>query len=272
MHALVGQPFSERQMVQSLDSSSSNLAARGLACDCFGVPQERRTSCCLALPASRAKRPDLAIYSQEEQIAKGAEPTWNNPDIITTDFPYERLNDETQVTVRNLSPDIWAVGAQVQLSISPFGIGFERRPVASQTISLGPSASATLSFPLSRADVAGDPHDPNRINNSGSQVLAASRTSVSGRRLTLDIPVHNLAAVARRITLRVLAGDLIAAVEPASRSFAPRETGNVRLRTEIPASIVGTPDHRTRRHVTVIAALDDGALVGGVTQLVVIDV
>jgi len=53
----------ERQMVQSLDSSSANLAAQGLTCNCFGVPQERRASCCLALPASRAKRPDLAIYS-----------------------------------------------------------------------------------------------------------------------------------------------------------------------------------------------------------------
>jgi hypothetical protein len=269
-------------MVQSLDSSRLKVAPQGLACDCFGVPQARPSSCCLELPADRVKRPDLAIYSPEEQIAKGAEPTWNSPDIIAMDFPYTRLNDETQVTVRNLSPDIWAVGAQVHLSISPFGIGFEQRPVASQTVSLAPSASAALSFPLSRADVLGDvrigihiriehPHDPNRINNAGSQVLAAFLTSVSGRRLALDIPVHNLSTFTRRFTLRVLAGDLVAAVEPASRSFAPLETGTVRLRTEVPASIVATPDHRTRRSVTVIATADDGSLVGGVTQLVVID-
>jgi hypothetical protein len=269
-------------MVQSLDSSSATGAAPSLACDCFGVPQPPRTSCCLEIPESRVRRPDLAIYSQEEQLAKGADPTWNSPDIITVDFPYVRLNDETKVTVRNLSRDTWGVGAQVHLAISRFGIGFERRPVGSQTVSLAPSASAELSFPLSRAVVEGDPrigvhieiehpYDSNRINNSGSQVLAAFLTSVSGRALALDIPILNRSSLTRRIALRVLAGDLVAVVDPVSRSFAPGEESTISLRTEVPASIVATPDHRTRRHVTVIATADGRTLVGGVTQLVVVD-
>jgi hypothetical protein len=242
----------------------------------------RRTSCCLELPESQVKRPDLAIYNQEEVIAKGGEPTWNSPDIVATDFPYARLNDETLVTVRNLSPDTWAVGAQVHFSISRFGIGFERRHLGSQTVSLGPSTSAELSFPLSRAVVAGDPrievhieiehpHDTNRINNSGSQVLAASLTSVSGRALVLDIPFLNRSSFTRRITLRVLGDDFVAAVEPASRSFGPNEESTVTLRTEVPASLLATPDHGTRRHVTVVATAEDGSLVGGVTQLIVVD-
>lgn len=270
-------------MAQSLDFSRAKVPLQGLACDCFGVPQRRRTSCCLELPESRLKRPDLAIYNQEEEIAAGREPTWDNPDIIATALPPVRLMDETLVSVRNLSSDTWAIGAQVHFSITPFGIGFERRHVASQTVSVQPSASVTLAFPLSRAVAAGDPqigvyieiehpHDRNQINNSGSQVGAVSLTSLSGRVLELDIPILNRSSFTRRITLRVLADDdVVAAVHPATRSFAPGEESTVSLRTEVPASLVATPDHGTRRSVTVVATADDGSLVGGITQLVVVD-
>ena len=108
-------------MAQSLDFSRAKVPLQGLACDCFGVPQRRRTSCCLELPESRLKRPDLAIYNQEEEIAAGREPTWDNPDIIATALPPVRLMDETLVSVRNLSSDTWAIGAQVHFSITPFG-------------------------------------------------------------------------------------------------------------------------------------------------------
>jgi hypothetical protein len=275
-------PFLERQMVHVQDLSPAKPAPQGLACDCFGRPQTPRERCCLALPDERVKRPDLAIYSQQEVIAKAGEPTWNSPDIITVDFPYTRLNAETRVTVRNLSPDTWAVAAQVHFFISPFGIGFERRHVGSQTVTLPPSASADLLFPLSPTIASGDPrtgvhieiqhpHDPNPINDSGSQVLAAALTSVAGRSLALTIPVRNRAAVARRISFRVVAGDLRAVVEPTSLTLAASEEGTVVLRSEVPASLRPTPDHGTRRSVTVIATAEDGSLVGGVTQHIVVD-
>ena len=265
-----------------LDFSRLKVARQGLACGCFGVPQRRRASCCLEVPENKLKRPDLAIYSQEEQVAAGAEPTWNSPDIVTINFPYERLNDETLITVRNLSPDTAALGAQVRVSISPFGIGFEPRRVGSLPVSLAPSARADFSFPWSRAVVAGDPrtgvhieieHPPDRNpnNNSGSQVLAVSLTSVSGRVFELGIPILNRSNFTRRFTFRVLADDIVAVVAPASRSFAPHEESIVSLRMEVPASIRGAPDRTTRRPVTVVATADDGSLVGGVTQLIVVD-
>jgi hypothetical protein len=256
-------------------------ASPGLGCECLGVPHTRRPGCCLEIPEDRVRRPDLAIYSQQEVIARGGVPTWNSPDIITTNFPYTRLNDETQVTVRNVS-DIVAVGAVVHLSISRFGIGFNRLPAGSQTISLAPSASAGLSFPLSRAVVTGDPrigfhidiehpHDRNRLNNAGSQVLAASLTSTAGRSIRLEIPVLNRSEFTRRLSLRVLADDVVATIAPASRSFGPNEEASVSLQTEVPASLRPTPDHGTRREVTVIATTDDGSLVGGLTQHIVVD-
>ena len=258
------------------------MARPGLACGCFGVPQRRPASCCLEIPEDRLKRPDPAIYSQEEQIAAGREPTWNNPDIVTVYFPYERLSDETSITVRNLSPDTAALGAQVHVSMCPFGIGFEWRRAGSLTVSLAAAASAELSFPWSRAVVAGDPRigvhieiehpaDRNRTNNSGSQILAVSLTSVLGRTLRLDIPVLNRSSFTRRFTFRVLTDDIVAAVEPASRSFSPHEENMVSLRVEVPASVRATSDRRTLRYATVIATADDGTLVGGVTQSIVVD-
>ena len=269
-------------MVQTQNFPQAGIATRRWGCDCFGVPQKRRTDCCLTLPEDKIKRPDLAIYSQEEVIGRGEDPIWNNPDIVVINSPYARLNEETQVTVRNISRDAAAVGAQVHLFHSRFGIGFDRRHIGSQTVSLAPSTGATLSFPLSRAVVVGDPkigvhveiehaHDQNLINNCGSQVLAASLTSVSGRTFDLPIPILNRSSFARRITLRIVAWDLVAAIVPVSRSFGPNEESVVSLHIEVPASARPTPDEGTRRLATVIATADDGSLVGGVSQYIGVD-
>jgi hypothetical protein len=269
-------------LAQSLDLLTAKVAPKALACDCFGVPQKRRTNCCLELPESRVERPDVAIYSQEEVVAEGGVPSWNSPDILTADFPYLRLNDETVVTVRNLSPDTWAVGAQVHFAISRFGIGFERQYVGSQRVSLGPSANVNLSFPLNRTILAGEPrigvyieiehpHDQNRINNFGSQVVAASLTSAEGRVFALDIPLRNHSSFTRYFTLRVLAADdVVAAVDPARRSFAPYEESTVLLNTEIPAGLARSAPYPARE-VTVIATAEDGSIVGGVTHSIVVD-
>ena len=59
------------------------------------------------------RRPDLAIYSQLEEIAAGHIPRWDNPDIVTNDWGPFRLMDEARITVRNLSADTPAVNALV---------------------------------------------------------------------------------------------------------------------------------------------------------------
>lgn len=44
---------------------------------------DSRHSCCLIPYGAPPDRPDLATYSQEEQIAVGNPPTWDSPDILT---------------------------------------------------------------------------------------------------------------------------------------------------------------------------------------------
>ena len=72
----------------------------------------RRGTCCV--PVSKPpERPDHAIYSQDQQIQAGQIPSWDSPDILTNrDVPWT-LHAETQVTVRNLSPQVAAVNALV---------------------------------------------------------------------------------------------------------------------------------------------------------------
>src|SRR6266700_2397680 len=90
---------------------------------CSLTLRDRRSCCCVAVDDPPPARPDLAIYSQEEQLALGAAPTWDSPDILTNYWSPFKLMPEISVTVRNLSSSVAAVNAQVLLYTSVFGLG-----------------------------------------------------------------------------------------------------------------------------------------------------
>ena len=249
------------------------LAARSSGSWCRPAPLPPRGGCCVTL-ANPPERPDPAIYSQDEQISLGQIPTWDSPDILTNnDVPWT-LYPETQVTVRNLSPTVAAVNAQVQVALGAFGIGLTRTPLATQIITLGPSATATLKFPLSQAILQGDqsvgvfvqlyhPNDAVAINSRGAQVVTGVDTVAAGRHITRAFAVANPTGAAQAISLAVLPNTVAAAVSPSSHAFAPYEQITATLTVTVPGAV-----HNTREYATVIAHGGGGAAIGGVTLVI----
>lgn len=228
-------------------------------------------------------RPDLAIYSQDEQFAAGTAPTWDNPDMLTNYWNPFRLLPEVSVTVRNLSATASAVNGQVAVAISTFGLGMPRVPLASQMVHLGPSQQTTLLFPLSQAILNAaeqrigtyvtitHPHDSRAVNNAGAQLIADAFTSAAGRSFSVTFPVMNPLATAQQITLSMLANDLSAAVTPAVRAYAPLEQIMATLTVQVPGTIHGTPGAEQRRDVTIVSRGADGTVIGGLTYVIWID-
>ncbi|MGA2418828.1 MAG: hypothetical protein ABSG69_01990 [Candidatus Acidiferrum sp.] len=247
---------------------------------CAPIPQ-RNTGCCIQT-TTPPQRPDLATYSQMEQIANGNAPTWNSPDITTNnDFPWTLL-PAAQVVVRNLSNVASAINALVTVATSAFGIGMPQSPLSSQKLSLGPGQQVTLSFPFTAALLAGPPsigtyvliedtYDANRINNSGGQVVQGMKTSDVGRNVVLSFPVTNSSGSARTISLNVLANALSGAVTPAIQAFAPWEQINASLNLSVPGGMHGTSAAPIYNEVTVIAYGSDGSVVGGATWILWVD-
>ncbi len=240
-------------------------------------------SCCVTTTDTPIERPDLAIYSQIEQLANGAMPSWDSPDIVTNHWAPFRLMEEAQVTVRNLSPTTAAANAIVHYYTSPFGIGPRRQLRLSQMVSLAPGQQATLLFPLHQEVLSGDPrtavhieiehpYDPNKINNSGSQVHDGGFTSESGRSFDVRVPVFNDSGESRQIDLSVLPTELSASLTPTSHVFAPFEQILATLHIDVPAFLTGTPASPVQKGVTIVGRLAaTGALIGGATRLVRID-
>lgn len=240
-----------------------------------------RHDCCLRVPRPLEK-PDLAIYSQHEELLAGREPTWDNPDIWTHALRPFALLRETSVTVHNRSPSVSAVNALVHLRLFPFGIGTPDSVVATRRISLAAGASSTLLFPLGESVLAADPrigvavniehpYDAQPINNSGSQAVDAVFTSETGRSQILEIPVVNNATESREIRLEIIPTDLSVSVAPAVRVFAPGEAVRVALSIQIPDHLHGSASSAVERRVTVVGRGPDGSLIGGVTRILEID-
>jgi hypothetical protein len=210
-------------------------------------------------------RPDLALYSQDEQFALGAAPTWDNPDMLTNYWNPFKLLPEISVTVRNLSPTASAVNGQLSIYISTFGLGLPRQLLSSQALNLAPGQQTTLLFPLSQAilnateqrigtyAVISHPHDARSINNTGAQLIADAFTTQVGRSFSVTFPVMNPLAVPQVLTLSVLANELNAVISPASRAFAPLEQIMATLTLQVPGSIHGTPSAAARRDATTVA-------------------
>jgi hypothetical protein len=225
--------------------------------------------------------PDLAIYSQTEQVAIGGTPSWDSPDIVTNDWRPFRLRDEATVTIRNLSGTTSAANARVHFYTAPFGIGTRRQLRLTRVISLAASQQVDLLFPLHQEVLAGDPRtgvhiviehatDENQINNSGSQVHDGAYTTESGRSFNVAIPILNDSGVSRQIDLSVMPTDLVATVNPASRVFSPFEQIVSTLHVEVPGFLSGSPGNEIARAVTVVGRTG-GQVIGGATRLLRID-
>lgn len=250
---------------------------------CRAVRSEvsKRESCCV-ISDHPLQRPDPGIYSQEEQIALGTEPTWDSPDITTASLGRFQLLPETEVRIRNLSASVSAVNVFVHLSFSAFGIGTQKNPLSTKVVSLTPGGESLLHFPLSRELLAGDqrvgahvvidhPFDSVRINNRGSQVIFGELTSEAGRDLRLHFPVVNDSGTSQSIALTILPNELAAMVSPDLHSFVSFEEIIATLYLRVPDTLHGSPDAVVRRDVTVIGHRLDGGLVGGLTYIVQVD-
>jgi hypothetical protein len=268
----------------SNNANLQKLAWAKLARDfCYPKESTRRGRCCTYLsPDHPIERPDLAIYSQDEQLALGSLPSWDNPDITTNSWRPFTLFPSSKIIVRNLSPKVSAVNAFVHFFISPFGIGMPRTLLATKMVSIPPSAQVELDFPLDATTLAGDqrigvyvvlehPQDGKSINNRGEQVHVGSYTTESGRIFDVTIPVLNNTNFAQNMVFSVLPTDLIASVTPTSHAFAQKEQIDINLHVEVPPALLGTPNNEINRAVTVIAKLNTGELVGGVSRLLRID-
>jgi hypothetical protein len=252
-------------------------------CRCGGPAALRPRRCrCIRVQDTPIDTPDLAIYSQAEQIAAGALPSWDSPDILTNDWRPFRLRLESEVTVRNLSTTTTAVNALIHFFTSPFGIGTSRQHRLTRAITLGPAQNASLLFPLPQEVLAGDPRtgvhiviehptDHNTLNNAGSQVHDGGYTTESGRNFDVGIPVINDSGITRDIQLSILPTDLLATLAPTTHHFAPFEQIVANLHIEVPGFLAGTPANAIVRAVTVIARTDGGAIIGGATRLLRID-
>jgi hypothetical protein len=250
---------------------------------CYPKQSTQQGDCCTYLsPNHPIERPDLAIYSQDEQLALGSLPSWDNPDIITNSWRPFTLFPSSKIIVRNLSPKVSAVNALVHFFISPFGIGMPRTLLATKMVSISPSAQVELDFPLDATTLAGDqrigvyivlehPQDGKSINNRGEQVHIGAYTTESGRIFDVTIPVLNNTNFTQKMVFSVLPTDLSALVSPTSHTFAQQEQININLHIEVPAALLGTLNNVINRAVTVIAKLDTGELVGGVSRLLRID-
>lgn len=269
-------------MAQQLAALAS-ARSRPWGCKCGGNSRKSNVSRCGNIDTSTPiLKPDLAIYSQAEELQNGNIPSWDSPDIVTNNWRPFRLMPEARVKVRNISASVPAIQAQVHYYIAPFGIGTRREHKLTKVISLPPMGETELLFPLDQDTLGGDPrvglhivlehpHDPNAINNVGAQVHDGGYTTESGRNFTVDIPVFNDSHFSREIVLSLMPTDLIASVTPSSRVFAPFEQFIAQLHIQVPGLLVGTADNVISRAVTVVGRLSSGELIGGATRLLRID-
>lgn len=252
-------------------------------CRCGGNRKSRKPTGCKSIVTNDpVEKPDLAIYSQEEALNNGTVPNWDSPDIVTNSWRPFRLRNEASVKVRNLSATVPAINTLVHYAISPFGIGTQQEHKLTKVVNLAPNQEIELLFPLDQATLDGDPrvgihiliehpHDPNQINNYGSQVHDGGYTTESGRNFSVQIPVFNNSNFNRQINLSLMPTDVIASLNTVSHVFAPYEQLIVTLAIEIPGFLNGAPDAVINRAVTVVGRLNDNTLVGGVTRLIRID-
>jgi hypothetical protein len=250
---------------------------------CAPVRRSKSLSCCMETDTP-IDRPDLAIYSQAERFAAGAQPTWNNPDITTNLVGESKLMPEAQVRVRNNSGSASAVGANVCCFVSRFGIGYERQPIGTSTQNFAPGEERELLIPFPQAVLNGDQRigfyvriehatDPVLINNEGAQILDPYATSVQGRAIATSFLVRNPVAGTQSIQIQQLATEpgIQASFSVASGAFGPLEERTCQVQIDVEAWLTGTPDNFVRRDITYVARGADGNVIDGLTFMVWVD-
>lgn len=252
-------------------------------CRCGGERRTVRQRCPSISLDEPIKRPDLAIYSQREELENGWVPTWDSPDIWTNDWKPFRLKNKATVKVRNLSFSAPAINTMVHYSTAPFGIGFPKVLRLTKFTNITPGSEVTLEFPIEEEIQNEDPRiavyididhpfDTNRINNSGAQIHDGAMTSESGKDFTVSIPVFNNMAIAREMHFYILPTNLVAEITPSNHTFSPFEQFNIQLQVNVPNTLTGTAAEPNLQSVTVVGRLtSSNEIVGGVTRLVQID-
>lgn len=234
--------------------------------------QERslRRDRCLE-PETPPKRPDPGLYSQQEQFLSGGPVSWNSPDI-TTNITNGGLLEAIKVVVRNTSADAPALGTQVTVEYSSYGIGLPRTVLGSLPVDLNRMGMAgdegELHFPLPSAlrnehtnlavFVSVDhPHDRNTDNNRGEQVYSGAVVPVGGP-ATFTFAVRNSLGVASQFALSVLEADWSAHLSQTAVDLLPGQTVNVTLTVQVPS------DATERKDFNIVALKPDGGLYGGI--------
>ncbi len=253
-------------------------------CNCSGHPRKRPADCCLRITNTPVHRPDIALYSQAEEVSLGREPTWNNPDITTNDWGPFRLMESIGVRISNRSTKANAGNALINLHVGPFGIGMPLSLYASHKTTVVAGGAVDLQFPLDEAlrgensqrlsvmVKAEHPYDTEPINNTGYQCIDGRQTSLAGRHFSVGIPVRNPHPTAiRRIDLQVIPGALTASIDWDHHEFAPLEEKVVQLDVTVPAELHETDDTPNKQPVTVMATHNSGRLLGGATIIARID-
>jgi hypothetical protein len=275
--------YQSEQLIMEQKVSLERTKVRWGDCKCGAVKRAPKKGGCRNIHTQDpVEKPDLAIYSQLEEISKGNVPAWDSPDIVTNNWRPFRLMQEARVKIRNLSPTVPAINALVHYAISSFGIGIQVVPQLSQAVNVPAGSEIELFFPLYQETLNGDPrvgvhiaiehpHDPILINNKGSQVHDGGFTTESGRNFKMQVPVYNNSSQSRDIHLSLMPTEMVATIAWSSHVFAPHEQKLVELSIKVPNHLHGTADNFLSRSVTLVGRLSNNELIGGITRLIRID-
>jgi hypothetical protein len=251
-----------------------------------GLPPPLKPSCCIRIPDEIVKDPDPATYDAGQQFLGGADPTFNSPDLETVNiWPIQPI-DRLTARVRNLSADAGAQRTRVDLAWTPFGIGFEPVPIASSFVDLARAgfggSEQVLAWPTP-ADVTSagrygifvdihHPYDRDPLNNRGQQTVDGMQTS-AGRSRTFIVPVRNPFSEVRTFSMQLTPAPQAswANVAPGSFTLAGGAVQNVAVKVDVPPGLPVSPPGTLISATIDIRAQSGGALIGGVSILILLD-
>lgn len=253
---------------------------------CGNFKRKKSSRCCFHPPSSSVIFPDLALYSQREELAEGRQPRWVNADI---EDPTPNGGRDTEkiirVTVRNRSDKVRALQAKVTVAYSTFGIGFPFEPISyPQYINLEPQTEASLPFrtpfqiaPPPAGAVQGKTlysigvlvlveheKDKRQINNVGEHMRKTLPLPIQEFEY-VPFPVKNNVDSEREIFFSLTdTHDDYLFLEQESRVFSAMEEVEMKLLHSGKAFIYD-PDAELEKEVSIIAKDATGSLVGGLT-------
>ena len=183
---------------------------------CHGRPQGKPQPCPGEVPGHVRRRPDPCIYSQSYLAKHGLPITWNNPDIFLTDSAGATVDSDNLLpaTTYNVNANISnasfdaAIGVSVTCRFRHWGVSVENGiPVefnddgteTTRIIDIIPWGATTATFSWTTPNTPAHyclrvecQHldDLNTANNAGQENTTVRRI-VSGRALTIPLPVSN---------------------------------------------------------------------------------